>query len=98
MKQLIFHSFKFHGLKNPNNIPDGEIKLKFFHDVNNKDPLLEVNFRKTPKLTTKILHPRNCKQNVPTSLAIFHETTAAAIQPYFQDQKNTVEFLKLFGK
>ena len=72
--------------------------MKFFHDVNNKDPLLEVNLRKTPKLTTKILHPGNCKQNVPTSLAIFHETTAAAIQPYFPDQKRTVEFLKLFSK
>ena len=72
--------------------------MKFFHDFNNKGPLLEVNFRKTPNLTTKILHPGNCKRNVQTSLAIFHETTAAAIQLYFPDQKITVEFLKLFSK
>ena len=27
-----------------------------------------------------------------------HETTAAAIQSYFQDEKSTAEFLKLFSK
>ena len=43
--------------------------------------------RKAPKLTTKVLHPRNYKQNFPTALAIFHEPTAAAIQSYFLDEK-----------
>ena len=52
---------------------------------------------KDSKLTTKVLHPRNCKQNVPKALAIFHETTATPIQFYFADEKSTVEFLKLFS-
>ena len=62
-------------------------KMDFFHEVYEKDVLLEANLRKAPKLTRKVLHPGNCKQNVPTALAIFHETTAAAIQSYFPDEK-----------
>ena len=63
-----------------------------------KDVLLEANLRRASKLPTKALHPGNCKQNVPTTLIIFHEITAAAIQSYFPDEKSTVEFLKLFSK
>ena len=97
-KRFIFPSFKFDGFKDPINVPDGKIKWKFFHDVHKKDAPSEANLRKAPKLTTKELHPGNCKQNVATALAIFHETTAAAIQSYFPDEKSTVEFLKLFSK
>ena len=74
------------------------MKWKIFHDAHEKDALLEANLRKAPKLTRKVLHPGNCKQNVPTALAMCHETTAAAIQSYFQDEKSTAEFVKLFSK
>ena len=49
-------------------------------------------------LTTKVLHPGNFRQKVLTGLAIFHEKTAAATQSYFQSEKSTVEFLRLFSK
>ena len=97
-KRFIFPSFKFDGFKDPIDVPGGEIKWKFIHDVHERDVFLEANLRKAPKLTTKVLHPGNCKQNVPTVLAIFHETTAAAIQSYFPGEKSTVEFLKIFSK
>ena len=97
-KRFICPSFKFDGFKDPINFPGGEIKWKFFHDVHEKDALLEANLRKAPKLTTNVLHPGNCKQNVPTALAMFPETTAAAVQSYFPDEKSTVDFLKLFSK
>ena len=97
-KRFIFPSFKFDGFKDPINVPDGGIKRKFFHDVHEKDDLLEANLRKAPKLTTKVLDLGNPKQNVSTTLAIFHETTAAAIQSYFPDPSSTAEFLKLFSK
>ena len=97
-KRFIFPSFKFDSFRDPINVPGGEIKWKFFHDVHKKDTLLEANLRKAPKLTTKVLHPGNCKQNVSTVLVIFHKTTAAAIQSYFPDEKSTVKFLKLFSK
>ena len=54
--------------------------------------------RKAPKLTTKVLNPGNCKQNVRTATAIFHEITAAAIQYYFPNKSSSVDFLKLFSK
>ena len=54
--------------------------------------------RKAPKLTTKVLNPENCKQNVRTATAIFHEITAAAIQSYFPNKSSSVDFLKLFSK
>ena len=54
--------------------------------------------RKAPKLTTKVIHPGNCEENVPIALAIFHELTAAAIQSYSPYKSSTVEFLKLFTK
>ena len=49
-------------------------------------------------MTPKVLHPGKCKQCVPTALAIFHDTTSAAIQNYFPDRKDSAEFLRLFSK
>ena len=67
-----------------------------FHDVFEKDLLIESNLRKAPKLNQKVLHPGNNKQSVPLALAIFDETTAAAIQSYFPEKSDAIEFLKLF--
>ena len=54
--------------------------------------------RKAPKLTTKVLHPGNCKQNVPNALAIFDETTIAAVKSYFPEKASAAAFLTLFSK
>ena len=97
-KGFIFASFKFDDFKDLINVPGGEIKWKFFRDFHEKDALSDANLRKRPKLTTKVIQPGNCKHHVPTALAIFYKTTAAAIQSYFPDQKSPVEFLKLFSK
>ena len=97
-KRFIFPSFKFDGFKDHIKVQDEEIKWKFFHDVHEKNPLIEANLRKALKLKTKVLHQGNCEQNVLTALVIFHATTAAAIQSYFPDESSTVEFLKLFSK
>ena len=96
--RFIFSSFKFDSFKDLINLPDGETKWKFFHDVHEKDAFLEANLKKAPNPTTKVLHPGNCKQNVPTALAISHGTTAAAIQSYFPYEISTAKFLKLFSK
>ena len=53
--------------------------------------------RKATKITHKVLHPGNCKQNVPVALAIFYESTSAAVTSYFPEKKNEAEFLKLFN-
>ena len=84
-KRFVFPSFKLDGIKDPVNVPGGEIKWKYFHDVHDKNALLGTTLRKL-------------QSKVPTALAIFHETTDVAIQSYFSDEKSTVDFLKLFSK
>ena len=43
-KQFIFPSFKFDGFKDPINLPGGEMKWKFFHDVHEKDAFLQATW------------------------------------------------------
>ena len=50
------------------------------------------------KLTLKVLHSGNYKQNVPLPLAIFDETNSVAIQSHFHEHSRTVEILKLFQR
>ena len=95
-KWFTLSSFKFDDFQDTINVPGGEKKLKFFHDVHEKDALLESNLGKVPKLNRKVLHPGNYKQNVPAALAIFHETNASAFQTYFSDGSSTAKFLILF--
>ena len=61
--------------------------MEYFSRRSRERCSLKANFKKAPKLTTKVLHPGNCKQKVPTVLAIFHEITAAAVQSLFQIKK-----------
>ena len=97
-KRFIFLLFEFSGFKDPINVPGGEIAWKTFHDVFEMDANLHVNLRKAPELTTKVLHPGNCKQNVPNALAIFDETTIAAVKSYFPEKASAAAFLTLFSK
>ena len=62
-----------------------------------KDALLEAHLKKAPKINSKVLHPGNCKQNVPVALAIVDETTSAAIKQYFPERKEAAKFLRLFN-
>ena len=50
-----------------------------------------------PKITAKVLHPDNCKQDVPVALAIFDRSTSAAIKYYFPQKSDASEFLNLFN-
>ena len=59
---------------------------------------MDANLKKAPKLTLKVLHPGNCKQNVSLALAVFDETTSAAIQSYFPEHSSAAGFLKLFQR
>ena len=97
-KQFIFPSFKLDGIKDPVNVPGREIKWKYFHDVHDKNVLLETHMKKSSKANNEGTTLRKVQSKVPEALAIFHETTDVAIQSYFPDEKSTVDFLKLFSK
>ena len=59
-----------------------------------------ANLRKAPNLAKKALHPGNCKQNVPNALAMFDETTIAAMKSYIPEKVSFPKsaFLTLFSK
>ena len=97
-KQLILSTFEFSGFKDPINVTEGEIAWKTFHDVFERDTNLHANSRKAPKLTTKVLHPDNCKQMLQMLLKLFDETTTAAVKSYFPEKASAAVFLTLFGK
>ena len=44
-----------------------------------------------------MLHPGSCKQSVPPALAIFHESTVAAMKSYFPDRQDAAQFLHLLN-
>ena len=97
-KRLIFPPFEFSGFKDSIIVPGWEMEWKTFHDVFEGDTKLHANFRKAPKLTTKVLHHGNCKQNVPNALAMFDGTTIAAVKSYFLEKASAAAFLTLFSK
>ena len=96
-KRFLFPAFEYDGFEDPISFKGDQIFWKLFHDIFEKDSLLEVNLRRAPKIAHKVLHPGNCKQNVLVALAIFHESTSAALTSYFPEKKNEAEFLKLFN-
>ena len=77
---------------------DGKLNGKIFHDVFERDAKLHASLRKAQKLTTKVLHHGNCKQNVPNALAMFDGTTIAPVKSYFLEKASAAAFLTLFSK
>ena len=94
-KGFLFPAFSFSGFYDQINCDGGEISWKLFHDVYEKDEKLQSNLRKAPKISAKVIHQGYNKQSVPLALAIFHETTSAAITSYFPERSCASNFLKL---
>ena len=82
--------FEFFEFKDRINVAGEEIAWKTFHDVFERDANLHVNLRNAPKLTTKILHPGNYKQNAANALAISGKTTIADVKLYFPKKVSVV--------
>ena len=93
-KRFIFPAFEYDVFEDPISFEGCQVSWKLFPDIFEKDSLLESNLRKVPKMTHKVLHPGNCKQNVPVVVAVFHKS--AAITSNFHKKKNS-EFLELFN-
>ena len=97
-KRFMFPPFECSGFKDPIDVPGGEIAWKTFHDVFERNAKLHSNLRKAPKLTTKVLHSGNRKQNIPNALVIFSETIIAAVNSYFPEKASAAAFLTQFSK
>ena len=94
-KKFVFPSFKFESGGIKIDCPDGYISWSDLHRLYDRDNKLQGNLRKAPKLSYRALHPGNKKQNVPLALAIFDETTIAAIKDYFPDRNDMSSFLDI---
>ena len=60
--------------------------------------MLDAHLRKGHKINPTVLHPGQNKQDVSRALAIFHETTSAAIKSYFPHRQDAAQFLNLMHK
>ena len=66
--------------------------------VYENDSELQPNLRKAPKLTYGAIHPGNNKESMALVLAIFDESTKAAIECYFPEKSDADYFLSAFQK
>ena len=72
-KRFLFPAFSSTALYDNVCVTGGEISWALLHKVYEQDSLIQANMRAAPALTSKVLHPGNCKQRVPVALAIFEQ-------------------------
>ena len=97
-KKFVYPAFSFDKEGITVSCPAGYITWGSLHRIYDNDSKLMANLRKAPKLTYRALHPGNKKQSVPLALAVFDDTTVAAIKSYFPDRKDMSGFLEIFNK
>ena len=69
-----------------------EISWKLLHEVYDKDEKLPANMKKASKLSYKAIHPGYNKPSVPLALAIFDQSTSAAIESYYPNWLDASSF------
>ena len=99
LKKFVFPLFQFDLFHDAIHVPDCYISWSIFHEVHERDENLQAHLRKAPKITYQVTHPGNNKQqSVLLPLAIFQESTTAAIKSYFPNRLDAANFLTLFYK
>ena len=95
--KFVFPPFSFVLGEKSVNSSDGYILWKDLGKVYDADCKLPGYLRKAKDLTYTALHPVNKKMNVKLALAIFSETTIAALKSYFPEMKEMSSFLELIS-
>ena len=99
LKKFVFPLFQFDLFHDAIHVPDCYISWSIFHEVHERDENLQAHLRKAPKITYQVTHPgSNKQQSVLLPLAIFQESTTAAIKSYFPNRLDAANFLTLFYK
>ena len=96
-KRFLFPPFVSSSMKDDVQVPGGEVSWSLLHRVHEKDQENQANLRAAPKLSSKVLHPGNNKQSVPTVLAIFDSSTIASVLKYFPSAQDLAGFLHLIS-
>ena len=94
----MFPSFKFSSFRDDVEVPEGYISWRMLYELYEKDETLQGHLRKAPRITYQAINPGNNKQNVSLALAIFDESTSAAIKSYFPDRLDAANILSCFHK
>ena len=97
-RKFVFPEFSCNLFRDDIHVPAGFLSWNSLYKVYEKDETLSGNLRKAHKLTYRAIHPGNNKQSVSLALAIFDETTSAAIRSYFPEINDAASFLTLFYK
>ena len=69
-----------------------------FYDLYEQDSKLQCNLKKASKLTFKVTHPGNNKQDALLVLVIFDEITSVAIKSHYPGREDAANFANLFQK
>ena len=95
-QRFIFRSFKFDQFFDPIDVPGGAISWKSLHEVYDKgENMKKANMKKASKLSYKAMHSGYNKQSLTLALAVFDQSTSAAIESYYPNWLDTSSFLKL---
>ena len=97
-KKFVFPEFTFDKFRDRIHVPEGNLSWSLLHRVREADERLDAGLKKAHKINHSVLHPGNNKQDVGRALAIFHETTSAAIKSYFPEREDAANFLNVFHK
>ena len=97
-KKFVFPDFKFDKFRDPVSVHHGSMTWSLLHRVYEEDSKLDAGLKKAHKINHSVLHPGNNKQDVSRALAVFHETTSAAIRSYFPSRSDAASFLDLLHK
>ena len=97
-KKFVFPEFTFEKFRDRIHVPAGYITWSMFHRLYEEDQYLDAHLKAARKINHSVLHPGNNKQDVGRALAIFDETTSAAIKTYFPAREDAAHFLNLFHK
>ena len=94
-KRMYFHLLN--SIRNRINVNSGYVSWSLFYELYENDLKLQANLKRAHKITYRVGHPGNNKQNV--SLTWLYSTKQhAAILSYFPKQIDAASFLQLFNK
>ena len=96
-RKFVFSEFSCNLFRDEVHVPAGFISWNSLYKVYEKNETLSGNLRKAHNLTYRAIHPGNNKQSV-SALAIFDETTSAAIRSCYPERNDAASFLNLFYK
>ena len=97
-KKFVFPEFNFDKFRDQVHVQHGSISWSLLHRVYEQDAKLDAGLKKAHKINHSVLHPGNNKQDVSRALAVFHETTSAAIRSYFPSRNDAADFTNLLHK